>query len=47
MQYLLDTHAILWYLFGNDRLSKSENDLTIVTTDGNIPLYDVKTFISY
>ena len=127
MQYLLDTHTILWYLFGDNRLSKDarniiesnvcfysyasfweiaikqskkkleftrtvyeidemcrragfiklpiilddfnrirnlpfqenvrhndpfdrilisqaiENDLTIITTDGNIPLYDVKT----
>ena len=127
MQYLLDTHTILWYLFGDNRLSKNarniieshvcfysyasfweisikqskkklefihtvyeidemcrragfrklpitlddfnrirnlpfqdnvrhndpfdrilisqalENDLTIVTTDGNIPLYNVKT----
>lgn len=49
MRFLLDTHAILWYLFGNPKLSLNakesiENDMTIITCDGKIPLYDVKTF---
>ena len=54
MKCLLDTHTILWYLFADARLPKTakdrllisqaiENDLTIVTADSNIPLYDVKT----
>ena len=31
MQYLLDTHAILWYLFGDSRLS--ENARKIIETN--------------
>ena len=27
MKYLLDTHAILWYLFGDSRLSSKARDL--------------------
>ncbi len=27
MRYLLDTHTILWYLFGDQRLSKSTKEL--------------------
>ena len=27
MKYLLDTHAILWYFFGNPRLSHTARDL--------------------
>lgn len=27
MEYLLDTHTILWYLFGDSRLSKSAKDI--------------------
>lgn len=80
MRYLLDTHAILWYLFGDSRLSDNarnlidnndcyfsyasfweisikhnepfdrilisqaiNNDLSIITCDEKIPLYDVST----
>ena len=31
MKYLLDTHAVIWYL----------EDLTIITIDENIQKYDV------
>ena len=27
MQYLLDTHTILWYLFGDNRLSKNARNI--------------------
>ena len=44
MKCLLDTHTILWYLFDRLLISQAiENDLTIVTADANIPMYDVKT----
>ena len=27
MKYLLDTHTILWYLFGDEKLSKNAKDI--------------------
>lgn len=27
MEYLLDTHTILWYLFGDSRLSKTAKQI--------------------
>lgn len=32
MKCLLDTHAILWYLFGDDRLSKTAKDVIETNT---------------
>ena len=40
MQYLLDTHTILWYLFGNDRLSKNAKDII----ESNICFYSYASF---
>ena len=40
MKYLLDTHTILWYLFGNDRLSKSAKDII----ESNVCFYSYASF---
>ena len=40
MKYLLDTHTILWYLFGHDRLSKSAKDII----ESNVCFYSYASF---
>ena len=40
MKYLLDTHAILWYLFGDSRLPKSTKDII----EANVYFYSYASF---
>ena len=40
MKYLLDTHAILWYLFVDSRLSKNAKDII----ESNICFYSYASF---
>ena len=40
MKYLLDTHAILWYLFGDSRLPKSTKDII----EANVCFYSYASF---
>ena len=40
MKYLLDTHTILWYLFGNERLSKSAKNII----ESNVCFYSYASF---
>ena len=44
MRYLLDTHTLLWFLFDDKQLSTQViEDMTLITKDGNIVKYNVKT----
>ena len=40
MKYLLDTHTILWYLFGDSRLSKNAKDII----ESNVCFYSYASF---
>ena len=40
MQYLLDTHTILWYLFGDNRLSKDARN----SIESNVCFYSYASF---
>ena len=40
MQYLLDTHTILWYLFGDNRLSKDARNII----ESNVCFYSYASF---
>ena len=40
MKYLLDTHAILWYLFGDNRLSKDARNII----ESNVCFYSYASF---
>ncbi len=40
MKYLLDTHTILWYLFGDERLSKNAKEII----ESNICFYSYASF---
>ncbi len=40
MKYLLDTHTILWYLFGDSRLSKNAKEII----ESNICFYSYASF---
>lgn len=40
MNYLLDTHTILWYLFGDSRLSKNAKDII----ESNVCFYSYASF---
>ncbi|UTC68429.1 MULTISPECIES: type II toxin-antitoxin system VapC family toxin [unclassified Treponema] len=40
MKYLLDTHTILWYLFGDPRLPKSAKDII----ESNVCFYSYVSF---
>ena len=40
MKYLLDTHTILWYLFGDSRLSENAKDII----ESNVCFYSYASF---
>ena len=40
MQYSLDTHTILWYLFGDNRLSKDARNII----ESNVCFYSYASF---